>query len=473
MLTREVSDVLTGAGRAVSPRKLTFALCLVQFVDVMCVTIVVTALPQMISDFGGATDSSVIATAYATFFGGLLLFGARVGERLGHRRSILASIAVFAAAAALAALAPSAFVLASARALQGAAAACAVPSALALLTSLAPDDRHRARAIAAWSASGAAAGIAGYLVAGTFAQFGDWRLIFWSLLAISALLAILVLMYVPDDVVNRSALPFNALGALTVTTAIMLVVVGASVLDGLRHWLLALGLFACASIAAAAFLAVDRRSRNPLVPSAFAKIGAVRWGSATAFVNTATTSGGVTVLTLYLQNQLGYSPLAAAAILIPMSALVIAGSVTAGRFDSRVGTGRAGTVGMGFIALGLSGLTIGSPQPVAMLTATAAMGFGLGLSSVASTSTGLSVPGEQRTIASGLVNTAAQLGTAIGTAVLLLLSSTFDGSSDVSISDPVVPRVAWSCAALTAACTALVWFYRTVRERHTGSKPPT
>ncbi len=135
------------------------ALCLVQFMDVLGVTVVVTSLPAMLASLH-APDSlgSLIATGYAMFFGGLLMLGARLGDRYGHRRTILASLAVFALGALVAATAPSVLALAAGRYLQGAAAAASVPSALRLLTTNTAEGSPRQRAIAAWSAAGAAAG---------------------------------------------------------------------------------------------------------------------------------------------------------------------------------------------------------------------------------------------------------------------------------------------------------------------------
>src|SRR6201995_4509162 len=116
------------------------ALCRVQFVDVLGVTVVVTALPDMLASLHApGSYASLIATGYAMFFGGLLMLGARLGDRYGHRRTILASLAVFAAGAAVAAAATSVAILTAARCLQGAAAAASVPSALRLLTTVTPE----------------------------------------------------------------------------------------------------------------------------------------------------------------------------------------------------------------------------------------------------------------------------------------------------------------------------------------------
>jgi MFS family permease len=157
------------------------ALCLVQFVDVLGVTVVVTALPSMLADLHAAQSlGSLIATGYAMFFGGLLMLGARLGDRYGHRRTIFASLAVFAAGAVVAATAASIVTLTAGRCLQGAAAAASVPSALRLLTSINAEGPARRRAIAAWSADGAAAGASGFVVGGIVTDLTSWRVIFWA-----------------------------------------------------------------------------------------------------------------------------------------------------------------------------------------------------------------------------------------------------------------------------------------------------
>ena len=126
------------------------SLCLVQFIDVLGVTVMVTALPAMLSDLHASPDAaSLISTGYAMFFGGLLMFGARLGDRFGHRRIIFTGLAIFAVAAVAGATAPSVVVLTAARCLQGAAAAMSVPSALRLLTTITADGPQRERAIAA------------------------------------------------------------------------------------------------------------------------------------------------------------------------------------------------------------------------------------------------------------------------------------------------------------------------------------
>src|SRR5690348_14581126 len=166
------------SGRGRNPSLAIMALCSVQFVDVLGVTVVVTALPRMLAGLNApASAGSLVSGGYAMFFGGLLMLGARLGDRFGHRRTILASLAVFAMAAFVAATATSVVVLTAARCLQGAAAAASVPSALRLLTTMTRAGVPRDRAIAVWSAAGAAAGASGFVVGGIVTDLASWRVV--------------------------------------------------------------------------------------------------------------------------------------------------------------------------------------------------------------------------------------------------------------------------------------------------------
>ena len=185
---------MAASGRGRNTSLAITALCSVQFVDVLGVTVVVTALPRMLADLNApASAGSLVSGGYAMFFGGLLMLGARLGDRFGHRRTITASLAVFAAGALLGAVAGSVVLLTAARCLQGAAAAASVPSALRLLTTLTPDGPPRRRAIAAWSAAGASAGASGFVIGGIITDLASWRLIFWAYLPLAAALAAAVM----------------------------------------------------------------------------------------------------------------------------------------------------------------------------------------------------------------------------------------------------------------------------------------
>jgi MFS family permease len=435
-----------GSGRPASRLRLGVAsLCLIQFIDVLGVTVVVTALPAMLSDLGASSDAgSLIATGYAMFFGGLLMFGARLGDRFGHRRVIIAGLAVFAVAAAVAATAPTVIALTAARCLQGAAAAVSVPAALRLLTTITADGAQRRRAIAVWSAAGAAAGASGFLVGGVVTDLAGWRAVFWAYLPLAVALAAAILRSVPADRLAERSQPLNGQSVTVFTGSVMLIVVATTVLPKPGRLALGAALLAGAVVLAAVFIAVDRCAAAPLLPVVLLRQHHLRHGAIASLLNTLTTSSVMTLAALYLQDTLGRNLLLAAASLLPFSLGVIAGSALATPCLGRWVPQRV--IAAGLIAIAVSDSliipTIGNPWALPVCVAVG--GAGIGLSSVAATALGTSVATTDRGTASGIINTAAQLGTALGIAILLLTATLTTGAPT---RPTPVPADAWALAA--------------------------
>lgn len=442
------------------------ALCLVQFVDVLGVTVVVTALPDMLASLhASGSDSSLIATGYAMFFGGLLMLGARLGDRFGHRRTIIVSLVVFAVGAVFSATASSVVVLVAGRCLQGAAAAGSVPSALRLLTTVTADGAARRRAIALWSAAGAAAGASGFVVGGVVTDLASWRFVFWAYLPLAAGLAAAIAHSVPRDRDADPTKSLNLAGSATFTAAVMAFVVGATLVTQPARRLSGGLLLAACVVLAGAFVRIDHRAAAPLLPARLLGSARLRQGAGGSLLNTATTSSVFTLLTLYLQDTLQRSPLAAAATLLPFSLAVIGGASLSAALLRRY---RPQFV----VALGLIGIAVADlaliPAAAVLLAAgvcAAVAGAGIGLSSVAATGLGTDVEARWRGAASGIINTAAQLGTAIGIAVLLLIAAATTGTPAAGTP---VPAIAWAVAAAVAAAGAL-FFARASRRSSAAS----
>jgi len=444
-----------GAGRPRSVRTGVVSLCLVQFVDVLGVTVIVTALPAMLADLRApAGAASLISAGYAMFFGGLLMLGARLGDRIGHRRIIFTGLAIFAIAAAVGATATSAVVLTAARCLQGAAAALSVPSALRLLTTITADGPQRERAIAGWSASGAAAGASGFVVGGVVTSLIGWRAVFWAYLPVALVLAGAIGRSVPPDRAADRSVRLSVPSVGTFTAAVMAFVIAATLLPQPGRTGLGAALAVAAAALAGVFVAVDRRSAAPLLPGAVLALRPLRQGAAGALLNTLTTSSAVTLATLYLQNTRGRSPLAAGLMLLPFSLAVIAGSALAAPLLARRPPQRLVSAGLAAIAVSDAGLIPAAGSTWALPVCVAAGGAGIGLSSVAATRLGTSVPLPLRGTASGIINTAAQLGTALGIAALLLVAAL---STGIPESGAPVPVIAWGTAALISLIGAIVF----------------
>ena len=440
------------------------SLCLVQFVDVLGVTVVVTSLPAMLASLHAPESyASLIATGYAMFFGGLLMLGARLGDRFGHRRTILVSLMVFAAGAVAGATASSVVALMAGRCLQGAAAAGSVPSALRLLTTMTPDGRIRQRAIAVWSAAGAAAGASGFVVGGIVTELASWRAVFWAFLPLAAALWAGIVWSVPRDRDADPAKSLNLAGAATFTGAVMAFVVGTTLITQPARRVGGELLLAIGAMLAGGFLLIDRRAAAPLLPARLLGSARLRQGAGGGLLNTATTSSAITLVTLYLQNTLRRSPLDAAAMLLPFSLAVIGGASLSAvllrhyRPQFVIASGLAG------IAAADLALIPSVAAPLTVPVCAAAAGAGIGLSSVAATGLGTDVEAPWRGSASGIVNTTAQLGTAIGTAVLLLVAAATTGLPAAGTPEPAM---AWSVAAAVAAVGAV--FFAIAGQRSGG-----
>jgi MFS family permease len=189
--------------------------------------------------------------------------------------------------------------------------------------------------------------------------------------------------------------------------------------------------------AAIAFVAVERGATEPLIAPAAWRSARLRWGTVGSFSNTATTSGSFTLAMLYLQDELGLTPLRAAALLIAFSIMVVAGAAAAPRLIARTGWGPA--LGCGLITIGLGNSLLAAwPGQLAVTVAAAVAGLGIGVGSVAATDMGTDVPSALKATAAGMLNTAAQLGTALGTSLVLLLATALES------------RTAWALVAALA-----------------------
>ena len=449
---------IAGNTDAVRERGIVLTLCGVQFVDVMGVTIVVTALPRMVGDLGGGNaGATAVVTAYATVFGGLLMVASRLGDRHGHRRVLLFSLAGFTVSSALAGLAGSIVVLALARALQGAAAAASVPAALRLMTTIVPEGPRRRRAVAAWSAAGAAAGGAGFVVGGVLTELASWRAVFVVSVFLGLALTAVTAARVPASRArdaDRPVVPWRP--GLALTAAIGALVVGATLVGAGGRVTVGVVLLALAGAAGACFLTLERRGPVRLVPAAAGRATTVRWGAAVSFAITATTSSSLTLAMLYLQDKLGLSPLRAAGLLLTLSVLVVVGATVAPRLI-RLG-GWSGTMAAGLAAIACGNLLLWlAPSAPGIAAASATCGLGIGLASVAATDMGTTVSTGAKSAAAALLNTSAQTGTAIGTAAALLLATLTDTAST------------WLTICVAAGCASLLVLARAPGQPRQGA----
>jgi MFS family permease len=425
------------------------ALCGVQFVDVLGVTSAITAIPAIIRGLSAPPEATgLLATVYAAFFGGLLVLGSRLGDKYGPRRVLVVGLVLFTAVAFIAVTAQAIVQLLAAVALEGTAAALSVPCALRLLLHVATKPRARRTALAAWSATGAVAGVLGYVVGGVLTNVFGWQAIYAIYAPIGGFLLAAMYFCVPSIAAPDRYRRLDLLGAVLLVVAVMALIVGASLLERPGLQPIGLGSLAAGVLLIFAFVGQQRRARSPLIPLTAAQSRNLRSGSLVSFVNTATTSSAGVLATLLLQQHLGLSPLQAAFTLMPFSLAVIAGSVLSRPLGALLPDRRLCSVGLGGIAAGNLVLAITAGRVAGLVAGAVVAGVGLGIAAVAATSLGTRVSDDLTGSATGLLNTAAQLGTALGVAALVTIASIAN--------PPTGTAIAWAVGAATAALAGLI-----------------
>jgi predicted MFS family arabinose efflux permease len=305
--------------------------------------------------------------------------------------------------------------------------------------------------MAAWSATGAAAGASGFLLGGVLTDLAGWAAVFWVNVPLAVVLVIAVRATVNAGAGERSLRSLDLAGAALLTGGVMALVSGSSALEAHRQ-LLGLALLIGGAALLVSLPPVERRADRPLLPAEAVRDPNLRLGVVVALLNTATTSSMMTLATLHLQQTEGVSASAAGAQFLPFSVCVVAGSSLAAPLLRRRGPGVAAVVGLLLVAAGdavLLALPIGD---WILLLGVSLAGLGIGLASVASNTLGTDVPAALQGTASGALNTAAQLGHAVGVAAFLLLATSTRGSGLPLAGTPL----AWGAAALTAAVGGLI-----------------
>ncbi|MBC9822157.1 MFS transporter [Terrabacter sp. MAHUQ-38] len=421
-------------------------------------SIVTTALPHIRTELGFSESSlSWIQNSYVLVFGGLLLLGARAGDLLGRRRVFLSGVALFTAASLLAGLAPGAGILIAARAFQGLASAFAIPSTLALLLTSFPAPQERARAIAVYSAVIGAGGSIGIIVGGLFTEYLSWR---WGLIVnvpIGVAILVLAPRYLPET--PRKQGQVDVLGAVSITLGMSSVVFGLveAAQSGWTDVRTALPLTVGVCLIAA-FVAVERRTPQPVVPlRLFASVQ--RSG---AYLGRILIVGAMFstfyFLSQYLQNVRGLSPLATGLAFIPMTGMFFAMVYVVRGIGSRLSRPAlllaslvTALAGMAWLSR-IDATTAFWPW---ILLPLLVLGVGQGIAIILFTELGVAeVEPDDAGAASGLVNTAHQLGGSLGLALLTVVY----GAAVHHDATPVAALAAHGYATVFAAATVFYAF---------------
>jgi EmrB/QacA subfamily drug resistance transporter len=403
-------------------------LCVVQFMVVLDIAIVNVALPSIQTDLGFSdADLQWVISAYALVFGGFLLLGGRAADMVGRKRMFIGGLVVFSLASLLAGLAWSEGSLISARVLQGLGAAAITPAALSILSTTFTEGRERNIALGAWGAVGGFGAVAGVLLGGVLTDALSWEWIFFVNVPVgvaSLAAAPLLLQESRDARVSSFDLP----GAVLVTSGLSSLVY-AITQTGQKGWLSAetLSVAAASLVLLGAFVAWELRHPEPLMRFGILRTKTVSGANVAGFILGTALFAMFLMLTLYMQNLLGYSPMKTGVSYLAVAGTAIIWSGVAAQLVNRVGVKPVLVTGMTMLTLGLlffTQISVDGSYVSDLLPGFLLIGVGIGFAFVPISIAALAgVEPAEAGLASGLINTSQQIGGALGIAMLSTIAN--------------------------------------------------
>jgi EmrB/QacA subfamily drug resistance transporter len=385
--------------------------------------IVIVALPSIESDLGfAAADLQWILSAYALTFGGLLLLGGRAADLIGRRRVFMIGLGSFTVASLLCALAWSPGALIAARAIQGVGAAVMTPTALSIVMTTFEEGAERNKALGIWGSLGGIGGTVGWLIGGALTDVG-WEWIFLINLPVGAISLFLAPRLLRESRAEERRSGYDPLGALSVTAALVLAVY--AVVDAPDvGWGNArtIALFAGSAALFALFATIESRVVSPLLPLRVLRSRTLVGANLGMFLFSAIAFGAPFVLTLYVQQVLGYSPVefGLTSIVFPLAAAIAA--ITGQGLVLKLGFRPLAASGLLLLGLGclyLAQVSVGESYFGDVFLGLLICGAGVGLTFVTCSIAALAGVDEREAgLASGLSNTTFQIGGAVGTAIV-------------------------------------------------------
>ena len=404
--------------------------CLAQFMVVLDNTIVNVALPSVQRGLHVSPDNlQWVVNAYTLIFGGFLLLGGRAADLLGRQRLFVAGITLFSFASLLNGLAPSGTALILGRGLQGLGGALVSPAALSIIMTTFTDTGERTRALGVWSAIAAGGAAFGLLLGGVLTDLVSWRWNFFVNVPVGIAAVALALRFVPESRADLGHRRFDLAGAVTVTAGLLTVVFGI-VKTQVWGWGSGrtLGVLAAGVALLAVFFVIENRSAAPLVKLSIFRVRSIATANAVMLLVASAMFGMFFFASLYVQNILGYSPLKAGLAFLPVTFGIMVGAGIAQAVIGRLGARNLSAIGISLAGAGMLVLTqlpVHGSYVSDLLVGLVPMAIGMGLTFVPITLLGTSgVGSEDSGLASGLFNSAQQVGGSLGLAVLATLSTT-------------------------------------------------
>ncbi len=445
-----------------------------QFMVVLDMSIVNVALATIKNDLGFSQASlQWVITAYAIVFGGFLLLGGRLADLLGRRRVFIGGIALFTLGSALSGLAWSAGSLVVFRGLQGLGGALFAPAGLSLLMTIFREGRERNTALGIWGAASGAGGAVGVLLGGVLTSYLSWPWIFYINVPVGLALVLLTPRHLAESRVALGHRHFDVAGATSVTASLM-VLVFALTRATQNGWGSAstLALLGVAAVLAAAFVAIERRAESPLVPFEVFRGTTLSTGTLITAIVASVGFSQFFLLTLYMQQVLHYSAARTGLAFVAIAVTVAVMSQVAQRVVTLLGPRRVLAAGL-LLAAVAEGLLVRLPvhgrYVTDLLPSFVLIGAAIGTAFVAVTIAALAgLPTRDAGVASGLVNTARQVGGAVGLAAMTTIATIYAGHRSVNESAAAGAthgfRVAFVTLAVLSVAGAILT--TTIRVRH-------
>lgn len=404
--------------------------CMAQFMVVLDNTIVNVALPSVQRGLHfSTTNLQWVINGYTLTFGGFLMLGGRMADLLGRRRLFVAGVTLFSVASLLNGIAQDSTWLIFGRGLQGIGGAMVSPAALSIIMTTFQDNKQRTQALGVWSAIAAGGAAFGLLLGGVLTDLVSWRWCFFVNVPVGALTIVMAYRIVPESTADLGHNRFDAAGAATITGG-LLAVVFAIVKSTIWGWgsPRTLGVLALGILLLVAFYVIELRSPAPLVKLSIFRIRSIAAANVVMLLVTSALFGMFYFVSLYVQNIMGYSPLRAGFAFFPTSLAIIVAAGVSQALIPRFGVRNVAVVGLALGAAGLFYLTRlpvhHSHYVVDLLIGLLAMSLGIGLVFVPLTLLGTSgVSNDDAGLASGLFNSAQQVGGSLGLAILATLSA--------------------------------------------------
>lgn len=403
-------------------------LCTAQFMVIMDTSIIGVALPAIQNDLGySQSNLQWIFNAYVILFGGLLLLGGKLSDILGPKKVFMSGFVILTLASLLAGLAWSEAVLNISRAFQGIGSALIAPSAMTLLMTIFTDQKELAKAFGFWGASAAAGGSAGVFLGGVLTEYLSWPWVFF----INIPIGILVLIYGAKILVkgNKQVGKLDYVGAFAATISLVLLVYSIVTAES-NGWISikTIGFILFSIIILVWFVFRQKRSKYPLMPLSVFKIPNLTAGNIVMFLLAAAWIPLWFFLNLYLQKVLGFSAFYSGLSLLPMTIVIMILMVGfTGKIVGKFGFKKPLIAGLLALTSSLILFAImpsnssfwGNVLPASIIAA-----IGMSLAYIPGTIASMSAAKpEESGIASGIVSTSYQIGSALGLAVIVALSS--------------------------------------------------